>query len=103
MACELHKAKANPISKPPFECKFVSLPCTCVCIGPAGMFMATITALAGPAIEMFLIAELDLYSYSHPTAWGIIPTWIPWVYFCGSPAVGNLGRKIRAALHAECI
>ena len=64
--------------------------------------MATITALAGPATEVFLIAKLDLYNYSHPTAWGIIPTWIPWVYFCGSPAVGNLGRKIQAALHAEC-
>ena len=72
-----------------------------MCIVPAGMFMATITALAGPAIEVFLIAKLDLYSYSHPTAWGIIPTWIPWVYFCGSPAVGNLGRKIKAVLHAK--
>lgn len=62
--------------------------------------MATATATAGPALEVLLIAKLDLYHYSHP-AIGVIPTWIPWVYFCGSPAVGNLGRKIRATLHAE--
>lgn len=94
-------AAAEPFERPLFECKLASSLFIPVCTVPAGMLMATITALAGPAIEVFLIAKLDLYSYSHPTAWGIIPTWIPWVYFCGSPAVGNLGRKIKAVLHAE--
>lgn len=64
------------------------------------MLMATATAIGGPAIEVLLIAKLDLHHYSHP-AIGVVPTWIPWVYFCGSPAVGNLARKIRATLHTE--
>jgi hypothetical protein len=29
-----------------------------------------------------------------------IPTWIAWVYFSGAPAVGNLGRRVRADLVA---
>lgn len=62
--------------------------------------MATLTALAGPAAEVVLINKFGLYHYSHPVVWGI-PTWIPWVYFCGSPAVGNLGRKISSKLHAQ--
>lgn len=61
------------------------------------MFMAVLTAVAGPATEMFLINKLGLYHYSHAT-WAGIPTWIPSVYFCGSPAVGNLGRKVKAVL-----
>ena len=63
----------------------------------AGMFMAVLTAVAGPATEVFLINKLGLYHYSHAT-WAGIPTWIPSVYFCGSPAVGNLGRKVKAML-----
>ena len=63
----------------------------------AGLFMASLTAVAGPLTEIALINKLSLYQYSHP-AWAGIPTWIPWVYFCGSPAVGNLGRKVKAAL-----
>lgn len=27
-----------------------------------------------------------------------IPTWIPWVYFAGGPAVGLLGRRVWATL-----
>lgn len=64
---------------------------------PQGMFMALLTAVAGPATEIFLINKLGLYHYNHAT-WVGIPTWIPWVYFCGSPAVGNLGRKVKAVL-----
>jgi hypothetical protein len=63
----------------------------------AGMFMAVLTAVAGPATEVVLINKLGLYHYSHATQAGI-PTWIPSVYFCGSPAVGNLGRKVKAVL-----
>ena len=71
-----------------------------VTVHAAGALMASITALAGPGTEMFLINKLGLYHYSHPAVWGI-PTWIPWVYFCGCPAVGNLGRKISSVLRAQ--
>jgi len=29
-----------------------------------------------------------------------VPTWIPWVYFCGAPAVGLLARAVRAERRA---
>lgn len=62
-----------------------------------GLFMACLTAVAGPAVEVGLINVLHLYSYSHPWALGI-PSWIWAVYFAGGPAVGNLGRKVSAVL-----
>lgn len=62
-----------------------------------GLFMASLTAVAGPAAEITLINVLHLYEYSHPDVFGI-PTWIPWVYFCGAPAVGNLSRQVRNVL-----
>jgi hypothetical protein len=49
--------------------------------------MAVLTAAAGPIMEIFLINYLHLYHYTHPDVFGI-PTWIPWVYFGGAPAVG---------------
>lgn len=63
----------------------------------AGFFMAALTALAGPLIEILLIKQFGLYHYNHTGPLGI-PTWIPWVYFCGAPAVGMLGRKVRLDL-----
>ena len=68
-------------------------------LAPAGLFMALLTAVSGPVIEIVLINQ-NLYHYTHPV-WLGIPSWIPWVYFCGSPAVGNLGRKIRAELQTD--
>ncbi|KAK3274050.1 hypothetical protein CYMTET_17747 [Cymbomonas tetramitiformis] len=65
-----------------------------------GLFMACLTAVGGPLIEIFLINQLGLYHYAHADFAGI-PAWIPWVYFCGSPAVGNLGRRCRAELAAS--
>lgn len=62
-----------------------------------GFFMASLTAVAGPAAEIILINYGHLYAYSHSDIFGI-PTWIPWVYFCGGPAVGNLSRQIRNEL-----
>ena len=47
-----------------------------------GLFMASLTAVAGPVAEISLINVLHLYEYSHPDVFGI-PAWIPWVYFCG--------------------
>lgn len=57
-----------------------------------GLGMALLTAACGPLVEIGLI-QLGLYNYTHPVVLGV-PTWIPWVYFCGSAAVGNLGRKV---------
>lgn len=62
-----------------------------------GLFMAGLTAVAGPAVEMALINILHLYSYTHPVFLGT-PSWIAWVYACGGPAVGNLGRKVSSTL-----
>ena len=54
--------------------------------------MAAITGVGGPAVEVLLINALHLYHYSNPVLLGT-PTWICWVYACGSVAVGNLGRR----------
>jgi hypothetical protein len=62
-----------------------------------GLSMSVLTAICGPAIEVILINLLELYHYSHPQVLGV-PTWIPWVYFCGGPAVGLLGRRAWADL-----
>ena len=62
-----------------------------------GLGMACLTALAGPALEIFIINSLHLYHYCHPAFFGI-PSWIAWVYFCGAPAVGNLGRRVSATI-----
>ena len=35
----------------------------------------------------------ELYHYNHPDFYGI-PSWIVWVYACGAPAVGGLGRGV---------
>ena len=59
--------------------------------------MALLTAVAGPAAEIVLINGLHLYNYTRPDFLGI-PSWITWVYFCGSPAVGNLSRQVRGAM-----
>lgn len=65
-----------------------------------GCFMSLLTAVGGPAIEIALINSFHLYHYEHPDLWGV-PTWIPWVYFCGGPAVGLLGRRVWADLGAQ--
>lgn len=64
-----------------------------------GLGMALLTAAAGPAVEVALINLGHLYAYAHPAVAGV-PTWIPWVYLCGSAAVGNLGRRVSADLAA---
>jgi len=65
-----------------------------------GLLMAALTAVAGPVTEMTLINVLHLYHYTQPTFNGV-PTWIPWVYFAGSPAVGSLCRAVRARIRRE--
>jgi hypothetical protein len=62
--------------------------------------MSCLTAVCGPAIEVGLIQGLHLYAYTQPQVAGV-PTWIPWVYFCGGPAVGLLGRQVWAELVAQ--
>lgn len=62
-----------------------------------GFAWACATALLGPIVEITLIQGLHAYSYTHPDVLGV-PTWIPWVYFCGAPANANLGRVIAASL-----
>lgn len=59
--------------------------------------MAALTGVAGPAAEVALINALHLYQYSHPVFYGT-PSWICWVYACGSVAVGNVGRKTMQTL-----
>jgi len=64
---------------------------------PGGLFMALLTALVGPVVEIGLINWGGLYQYSHPDFLGI-PLWIPQVYFAGAPAVGALGRQVLCEL-----
>lgn len=66
-----------------------------------GFAMAALTAVCGPAVEVLLVNGLGLYHYTHPVVAGAVPTWIPWVYFCGGPAVGNLGRQVWRELKEE--
>jgi hypothetical protein len=67
-----------------------------------GAILALATCVGGPLIEVGLINApgLDLYHYTAPDVWGI-PTWIAWVYACGGPAVGNLGRMVWAELKQQ--
>ena len=73
-----------------------------LCCNLAGLSMAALTGVAGPAVEVFLINVLHLYQYSHPAFYGT-PTWICWVYACGSVAVGNLGRKTLQTLEEAAL
>lgn len=66
-----------------------------------GFGMSALTAVCGPAIEIALINFLGLYQYTHPVWFDAVPTWIPWVYFCGGPAVGNLGRQVWQTLKRQ--
>ncbi|CAE7301587.1 INSIG2 [Symbiodinium sp. CCMP2592] len=61
-----------------------------------GLVVAVMTAVGGTLIEVCLINApwWDLYAYSKADLWGV-DSWIPWVYFCGAPAVGSLSRLIR--------
>jgi len=70
---------------------------------PQGFFMASLTAVCGPLIEVALIKGGDLYHYAHPDMVGAVPSWIAWVYFAGGPAVGNLARKVAEELSRESI
>lgn len=63
----------------------------------AGLILSLSTAFAGPIAEIILINTFHLYSYTHADIYGIC-SWIPAVYFCGGPAVGNLARKIYATV-----
>ncbi|CEL98020.1 unnamed protein product [Vitrella brassicaformis CCMP3155] len=64
---------------------------------PAGLVMSFATAAGGPLIEVGLVNWTDLYAYSRPDVLGV-PVWLPLVYFCGGPAVGNLGRAVAQKL-----
>jgi len=58
----------------------------------AGAVLSILTAVAGPVVEILLINEFDLYSYTNADFMGIC-FWIVWVYALGGPAVGNLARS----------
>lgn len=68
-----------------------------------GFGMSALTAVCGPAVEIGLINLFGLYHYAHPVWFGAVPTWIPWVYFCGGPAVGNLGRLVWQTLKGQYV
>ena len=62
-----------------------------------GIIVTVMTAIGGPAIELFLINKLHLYTYLQADWFGIA-SWIPWVYGAGAPAVGNLSRGFSSYL-----
>ena len=64
----------------------------------ATLFTAFATALAGPALELFLTSDGlapfgfgNLYHYCHPDFFSVC-SWIPAVYFAGAAPVAMLGR-----------
>lgn len=68
-----------------------------------GAFVALLTALGGPAIEVGLLhlpalaglpdSAAGLYAYADPDLPGLgIHSWIVPVYFAGAPAVGSIAR-----------
>ena len=59
----------------------------------SGLQLSIMTAIAGPVVEIFLINYGHLYSYTNADTLGIC-SWIPWVYFLGGTAVGNLARRL---------
>eukprot|EP00904_Undaria_pinnatifida_P007391 jgi/Undpi1/3782/HiC_scaffold_16.g07151.m1 len=59
----------------------------------AGLWVSMATAVLGPLIEVVLVNASDLYVYNGADLWGV-DSWIPVVYFCGGPAVGNLARAM---------
>lgn len=61
----------------------------------AGFLLGLATAVSGPVAELLLINIPHLYRYTHADFYGIC-SWIPWVYFLGAPAVGNLARRLYA-------
>ncbi|GAB5354795.1 hypothetical protein AAMO2058_000150000 [Amorphochlora amoebiformis] len=66
----------------------------------SGALVALATGLGGPLIELFLVNQLDLYSYADADFFGI-DSWIPWVYAAGAPAVGNLARGYAAHANVD--
>eukprot|EP00667_Euglena_gracilis_P018767 EG_transcript_19993 len=58
----------------------------------AGAVLGLCTAAAGVVTEVGL-TSLGLYHYTHADFLGVC-SWIPWVYFLGAPAVGNLARAV---------
>lgn len=63
----------------------------------AGLAVGVATAVGGPVIELALTSFTDLYHYTSPDFYSV-PSWIPWVYLCGGPAVCNLARAQWQAL-----
>lgn len=63
----------------------------------AGFVVSIATAILGPAIEVVLVNATDLYMYNGADFFGV-DSWIPVVYFCGGPAVGNLARAVYGQL-----
>jgi hypothetical protein len=59
----------------------------------AGILLGLATSIAGPFAEIVLINNFNLYTYTHADILGIC-SWIPWVYFLGGSAVGNLARRV---------
>jgi hypothetical protein len=63
----------------------------------AGLTVGVLTSIFGPILELLLTTYTELYMYSSPDFYSV-PSWIPWVYLCGGPAVCNLARAQWQAL-----
>ena len=66
----------------------------------AGLLLSILTSLAGPMVELILINNFHLYFYKNADYYGIC-SWIPWVYFFGGSAVGNLSRSIHYKINSS--
>ena len=56
-----------------------------------------LNCVCGHVSQVVLVSQ-DIYQYTHADFYGVC-SWIPWVYFLGAPAVGNLARGVERAYH----
>lgn len=60
-----------------------------------GVLLAAGTGLGGVVVEATLV-RLGLFHHRRPDVWGL-PVWLPFLYFGGSVAIGNLARAWQPA------
>jgi hypothetical protein len=67
-----------------------------------GVVLAVGTGLGGVVVEATLV-RLDLFHHTRPDVLGL-PVWLPFVYFGGSVAIGNLARywtRVEGGAHSS--
>lgn len=64
-----------------------------------GILLGLGTAFMGALIEILMVKGEIFFYYPPATNLFGVPSWLPWLYFAASVAVGNLGRAIAARVN----